>query len=145
MVELINKVSPLKDEESNGSLFLLSAQTTDLLNTAVLTGRMVSVPVKTLAVDVDGSVSDVTNYTSCKSTEEDVIKVCGSTNLLFLMSFFLFVLFNLSCMKQLKRSHASVCVFSCLDKLQVSFLLCDPVDEGSQSDKLRRSPATHPL
>ncbi|XP_045923753.1 transmembrane protein 132C isoform X2 [Micropterus dolomieu] len=48
---------------------------TDILNTAVLTGKMVSVPVKTLAVEADGSVTDVTNYTSCRSTDEDVLKV----------------------------------------------------------------------
>ncbi|XP_030005373.1 transmembrane protein 132D-like [Sphaeramia orbicularis] len=48
---------------------------TDILNTAVLTGKNVSVPVKTLAVEADGSVTDVTNYTSCRSTEEDVLKV----------------------------------------------------------------------
>uniref|UniRef100_G3Q063 Uncharacterized protein n=1 Tax=Gasterosteus aculeatus aculeatus TaxID=481459 RepID=G3Q063_GASAC len=48
---------------------------TDILNTAVLTGETVSVPVKTLAVEADGSVTDVTNYTSCRSTEEDVVKV----------------------------------------------------------------------
>ncbi|XP_026153655.1 transmembrane protein 132D [Mastacembelus armatus] len=47
----------------------------DILNTAVLTGKMVSVPVKALAVEADGSVTDVTNYTSCRSTEEDVLKV----------------------------------------------------------------------
>ncbi|XP_034048801.1 transmembrane protein 132D [Thalassophryne amazonica] len=48
---------------------------TDILNTAVLTGKMVSVPVTTLAVEVDGSVTDVTNYTSCTSTDQDVVKV----------------------------------------------------------------------
>ncbi|KAM9338411.1 transmembrane protein 132D [Symphorus nematophorus] len=48
---------------------------TDILNTAVLTGEMVSVPVKTLAVEADGSVTDVTNYTTCRSTEEDILKV----------------------------------------------------------------------
>ncbi|XP_071322906.1 transmembrane protein 132D [Trachinotus anak] len=48
---------------------------TDILNTAVLTGKVVSVPVKTLAVEANGSVTDVTNYTSCRSTEEDVLKV----------------------------------------------------------------------
>ncbi|XP_008283451.1 transmembrane protein 132D-like [Stegastes partitus] len=48
---------------------------TDILNTAVLTGKMVSVPVKTLAVEANGSVTDVTNYTSCRSAEEDVLKV----------------------------------------------------------------------
>uniref|UniRef100_A0A672ZMY4 Si:dkey-1d7.3 n=1 Tax=Sphaeramia orbicularis TaxID=375764 RepID=A0A672ZMY4_9TELE len=54
---------------------LFPAQNTDILNTAVLTGKNVSVPVKTLAVEADGSVTDVTNYTSCRSTEEDVLKV----------------------------------------------------------------------
>ncbi|XP_072311381.1 transmembrane protein 132D-like [Eucyclogobius newberryi] len=47
----------------------------DILNTAVLTGKNVSVPVKTLAVEADGSVTDVTNFTSCTSTREDVLKV----------------------------------------------------------------------
>ncbi|XP_068430543.1 transmembrane protein 132D-like [Clinocottus analis] len=48
---------------------------TDILNTAVLTGETVSVPLKTLAVEADGSVTDVTNYTSCRSTQQDVLKV----------------------------------------------------------------------
>nr|XP_020465413.1 transmembrane protein 132D-like [Monopterus albus] len=48
---------------------------TDILNTAVLTGKIVSVPVKTLAVEANGSVTDVTNYTSCRTTEENVLKV----------------------------------------------------------------------
>ncbi|CAJ1071180.1 transmembrane protein 132C [Xyrichtys novacula] len=47
----------------------------DIINTAVLTGKMVSVPVKTLAVEADGSVTDVTNFTSCKSTEDSILKV----------------------------------------------------------------------
>lgn len=56
-------------------LSLFPAQNPNVLNTAVLTGHMVSVPVKTLAVEADGSVTDVTNYTSCKSTEDNVLKV----------------------------------------------------------------------
>ncbi|XP_059214266.1 transmembrane protein 132D [Centropristis striata] len=56
---------------------------TDILNTAVLTGKMVSVPVKTLAVEADGSVTDVTNYTSCRSTEEDVLKVSDRCEYVF--------------------------------------------------------------
>lgn len=36
---------------------------------------MVSVPVKTLAVEADGTVTDVTNFTNCKSAEMDVLKV----------------------------------------------------------------------
>uniref|UniRef100_A0A672HPW3 Uncharacterized protein n=1 Tax=Salarias fasciatus TaxID=181472 RepID=A0A672HPW3_SALFA len=53
----------------------LCTQTTDILNTAVLTGKTVSVQVKTLAVEANGSVTDVTNYTSCRSTQEDVLKL----------------------------------------------------------------------
>lgn len=56
-------------------MFMFSLQNTDILNTAVLTGKMVSVPVKILAVKADGSVTDVTNATRCRSTEEDVLKV----------------------------------------------------------------------
>lgn len=58
-------------------------QNTDILNTAVLTGKNVSVPVKTLAVEADGSVTDVTNYTSCESTEEDVLKVSSKNQLYY--------------------------------------------------------------
>lgn len=35
----------------------------------------VSMPVRSLAVEANGSVTDVTNYTSCRSTEDDVLKV----------------------------------------------------------------------
>uniref|UniRef100_A0A665X870 Uncharacterized protein n=1 Tax=Echeneis naucrates TaxID=173247 RepID=A0A665X870_ECHNA len=56
---------------------------TDVLNTAVLTGKVVSVPVKTLAVEANGSVTDVTNYTSCRSTEEDVLKVSERCDYLY--------------------------------------------------------------
>ncbi|XP_035523396.1 transmembrane protein 132D [Morone saxatilis] len=56
---------------------------TDILNTAMLTGKMVSVPVKTLAVEADGSVTDVTNFTSCRSTEEDVLKVSERCDYLY--------------------------------------------------------------
>uniref|UniRef100_A0A665X8W8 Uncharacterized protein n=1 Tax=Echeneis naucrates TaxID=173247 RepID=A0A665X8W8_ECHNA len=62
---------------------LVPAQNTDVLNTAVLTGKVVSVPVKTLAVEANGSVTDVTNYTSCRSTEEDVLKVSERCDYLY--------------------------------------------------------------
>uniref|UniRef100_A0A668A5G2 Si:dkey-1d7.3 n=1 Tax=Myripristis murdjan TaxID=586833 RepID=A0A668A5G2_9TELE len=56
-------------------LCVRSTQSSDILNTAVLTGKTASVPVKILAVEADGAVTDVTNSTSCRSTEEDVLKV----------------------------------------------------------------------
>ncbi|XP_017265939.1 transmembrane protein 132C [Kryptolebias marmoratus] len=51
------------------------AMDTEILNTAVLTGRTVAVPVKVVTVGTDGSVSDVTESVECKSTDEQVIKV----------------------------------------------------------------------
>uniref|UniRef100_A0A3B4G7Y1 Transmembrane protein 132D-like n=1 Tax=Pundamilia nyererei TaxID=303518 RepID=A0A3B4G7Y1_9CICH len=60
------------------------AQNTDMLNTAVLTGKRVSVPVKTLAVEASGSVTDVTDYTNCRSTDEDVLKVSERCSYVYL-------------------------------------------------------------
>uniref|UniRef100_A0A3B4G7X1 Transmembrane protein 132D-like n=1 Tax=Pundamilia nyererei TaxID=303518 RepID=A0A3B4G7X1_9CICH len=57
---------------------------TDMLNTAVLTGKRVSVPVKTLAVEASGSVTDVTDYTNCRSTDEDVLKVSERCSYVYL-------------------------------------------------------------
>lgn len=45
------------------------------MNTAVLTGKVVKVPVKTLAVEASGSVTDVSSLTSCRSTDKEVLKV----------------------------------------------------------------------
>lgn len=53
-------------------------QDTDILNTAVLTGKKVVMPVRTVAVEEDGAVTDVSDYTDCSSTDEDVLKVSGS-------------------------------------------------------------------
>ncbi|XP_066502003.1 transmembrane protein 132D isoform X2 [Hoplias malabaricus] len=49
--------------------------TTELLNTAVLTGKRVSVPVRVLGVEADGMVYDITNSSRCKSADEDTLKV----------------------------------------------------------------------
>lgn len=46
------------------------------MNTAVLTGKRVTVGVRTVAVEQDGSVMDVSDITDCSSTDEDVLKVC---------------------------------------------------------------------
>ena len=51
------------------------AQDSEVLNTAVLTGKVVSVPVKVVAVQEDGSVVDVSEAMECRSADEDVIKV----------------------------------------------------------------------
>ncbi|XP_051950688.1 transmembrane protein 132D-like [Xyrauchen texanus] len=48
---------------------------TELLNTAVLTGKRVTVGIRTVAVEQDGSVTDVSDFADCSSTDEDVLKV----------------------------------------------------------------------
>ncbi|XP_021525674.2 transmembrane protein 132B-like [Aotus nancymaae] len=47
---------------------------TEVLNTAILTGKPVSVPIKVVGVQEDGSVVDVSESVECKSADEDVIK-----------------------------------------------------------------------
>ncbi|XP_067279423.1 transmembrane protein 132D [Pseudorasbora parva] len=48
---------------------------TEILNTAVLTGKRVSVPVKVLGVEADGSITDITNSSRCRSSDQDILKV----------------------------------------------------------------------
>ena len=57
--------------------FSFPFQDSEILNTAILTGRTVAVPVKVVTVGTDGAVSDVTESVECKSTDEQVIKVSG--------------------------------------------------------------------
>ncbi|XP_077149381.1 transmembrane protein 132B [Ranitomeya variabilis] len=59
------------------------AMDTELLNTAILTGRTMSIPVKVVAVQEDGSVIDVSDFTECKSADEDVIKVSDKCDSVF--------------------------------------------------------------
>ncbi|XP_061842072.1 transmembrane protein 132D isoform X1 [Nerophis lumbriciformis] len=56
---------------------------TEILNTAVLTGKRVAVPVRTVAVEEDGLVTDVSQYTECSSTDEDVLKVSNGCDYVF--------------------------------------------------------------
>lgn len=56
------------------ALFSL-VQDTEVLNTAILTGKPVSVPVKVVGVQEDGSVVDVLESVECRSADEDVVKV----------------------------------------------------------------------
>ncbi|KAI5622155.1 transmembrane protein 132C isoform X2, partial [Silurus asotus] len=51
------------------------AMDTEILNTAVLNGRTVAVPVKVVTVAVDATITDVSDAVQCRSTDEDVVKV----------------------------------------------------------------------
>ncbi|XP_045697159.1 transmembrane protein 132B isoform X2 [Phyllostomus hastatus] len=59
------------------------AMDAEILNTAVLTGRPVSVPVKVVAVREDGSVVDVSEPVECASADEDVVKVSADCDSVF--------------------------------------------------------------
>ncbi|XP_073532244.1 transmembrane protein 132C [Phyllobates terribilis] len=48
---------------------------TEILNTAILTGKTVAVPVKVVSVEENGSVADISELVECKSSDEDVVKV----------------------------------------------------------------------
>ncbi|CAJ1068055.1 transmembrane protein 132D [Xyrichtys novacula] len=56
---------------------------TEILNTAVLTGKKVVMPVRTVAVEEDGLVTDVSDYTDCGTTDEDVLKVSDRCDYVF--------------------------------------------------------------
>ena len=45
------------------------------MNTAVLNGKTVAIPVKVVTVGVDGMVTDVSDSVECHSTDEDIVKV----------------------------------------------------------------------
>uniref|UniRef100_A0A3B4VKD8 Transmembrane protein 132D n=1 Tax=Seriola dumerili TaxID=41447 RepID=A0A3B4VKD8_SERDU len=56
---------------------------TEILNTAVLTGKKVVMPLRIVAVEEDGVVTDVSDYTDCSSTDEDVLKVSDRCDYVF--------------------------------------------------------------
>ncbi|XP_042525264.1 transmembrane protein 132C [Dipodomys spectabilis] len=59
------------------------AMDTELLNTAILTGKTVAVPVRVVSVEENSTVRDVSEQVECKSADEDVIKVSDHCNYVF--------------------------------------------------------------
>ncbi|OCT92298.1 hypothetical protein XELAEV_18015354mg [Xenopus laevis] len=59
------------------------AMDTEIINTAILTGRTVAIPVKVLAIETSGVITDITSVTECKSSNEDIIKVSSSCDYVF--------------------------------------------------------------
>lgn len=53
----------------------LSLQDTEIINTAILTGRTVAIPVKMVSIEMNGAVTDVSAFVQCKSSNEDIVKV----------------------------------------------------------------------
>ena len=51
-------------------------QEAEILNTAILTGKTVAVPVKVVSVEEDSAVTEL-KAVECRSSDEDVIKASG--------------------------------------------------------------------
>nr|XP_020138768.1 transmembrane protein 132D [Microcebus murinus] len=59
------------------------AMEAEILNTAILTGKTVVVPVKVVSVEEDGSVAELLEPLECRSSDEDVIKVSDRCDYVF--------------------------------------------------------------
>ncbi|XP_053327786.1 transmembrane protein 132D [Spea bombifrons] len=55
----------------------------EILNTAILTGRTVAVPVKVVSVDSSGTVTDISESVECRTSDEDVLKVSDRCDYVF--------------------------------------------------------------
>uniref|UniRef100_A0AAY5EXR5 Transmembrane protein 132E n=1 Tax=Electrophorus electricus TaxID=8005 RepID=A0AAY5EXR5_ELEEL len=56
---------------------------TEIINTAVLTGRTVAIPVKVVSIELNGAVTDISSFVECKSSNEDIIKVSKDCDYVF--------------------------------------------------------------
>ncbi|XP_075390734.1 transmembrane protein 132C [Tenrec ecaudatus] len=59
------------------------AMDTEILNTAILTGKTVTLPTKVVSVEENGAVADISELVECKAPDEDVIKVSDHCNYVF--------------------------------------------------------------
>lgn len=59
------------------------AMDTEILNTAILTGKTVAMPIKVVSVEENGSVTDISESVECKSADEDVIQVSDHCDYIF--------------------------------------------------------------
>ncbi|XP_072809721.1 transmembrane protein 132D isoform X1 [Vicugna pacos] len=59
------------------------AMEAEILNTAILTGKTVAVPVKVVSVEEDGTVTELLKSVECQSSDEDVIKVSDRCDYVF--------------------------------------------------------------
>ncbi|XP_071619214.1 transmembrane protein 132C isoform X2 [Heliangelus exortis] len=59
------------------------AMDTEILNTAILTGKTVAVPVKVVSIEESSAVTDISESVECKSSDEDVIKVSDRCDYVF--------------------------------------------------------------
>ncbi|XP_041078676.1 transmembrane protein 132C-like [Polyodon spathula] len=73
--EAVDVVSTLYVSQKELAGIVPLAEDSEILNTAILTGKPVTVPVKIVTVEEDGTVTEVEQVTGCQSADEDVVKV----------------------------------------------------------------------
>ncbi|XP_072530642.1 transmembrane protein 132E isoform X2 [Salminus brasiliensis] len=56
---------------------------TEIINTAILTGRTVAIPVKVVSIEMSGAVTDISSSVECKSSNDDIVKVSMSCDYVF--------------------------------------------------------------
>ncbi|XP_072839178.2 transmembrane protein 132C [Pogona vitticeps] len=59
------------------------AMDTEILNTAILTGKTVAIPVKVVSIEENSAVTDISESVECKSSAEDVVKVSDRCDYVF--------------------------------------------------------------
>uniref|UniRef100_A0A7N4PE66 Transmembrane protein 132C n=1 Tax=Sarcophilus harrisii TaxID=9305 RepID=A0A7N4PE66_SARHA len=59
------------------------AMDTEILNTAILTGKTVAVPIRVISIEENSAVTDISESVECKSSDEDVIKVSDRCDYVF--------------------------------------------------------------
>ncbi|XP_064193752.1 transmembrane protein 132C-like [Anguilla rostrata] len=92
-VEYSGRNNPLPPHEGVVSTFSFTdreivgiapiTESNTIINTAILNSQPVSLPVIVLAVGHDGEVSDVTAAVTCRSANEDIVKVSSDCSTLF--------------------------------------------------------------
>ncbi|KFP07719.1 Transmembrane protein 132C, partial [Calypte anna] len=70
------------------------AMDTEILNTAILTGKTVAVPIKVVSIEESSAVTDISESVECKSSDEDVIKVSSCNVFTSELSLITFLPFN---------------------------------------------------
>lgn len=80
-VRFLTEIDVLKDDIQT---VLLVSKTWELVNTAVLNGKQVSLPIKVFIVSRAGKVADVTLQSSCSSADESILKVSPSCTSVYL-------------------------------------------------------------
>ncbi|XP_022254425.1 transmembrane protein 132C-like [Limulus polyphemus] len=80
----VQMMSRLDIQKDDVQAVLPIAKSTQLLNTAVLTGKQVSQPMKVLVISQAGKVGDVTLQSSCHAADESILKVSPSCTSVYL-------------------------------------------------------------